>query len=358
MHAIVQFLVKHGYSFLFVVTFAHQIGLPLPGPLFLLAAGALVAARKLGLVPALGLAVSACVIADWAWYEAGRRWGDRVVHFIHRLAPDPDAAERRSQENFARHGPQLLMVAKFVPGLDAVAPPLAGASGTSRLRFLASDAVGAGLYSGAYAGLGYVLSHDLDRAAAYAARVGTLMAVLAFVGFSIYAAPKLVRLCRFIREFRLARITPEELKQKLDAGEQVFIVDLQGARHRQGIPGAVRIDPRRLEQYRAYDSAVRIDPRRLELYRAYDRKAPAPLPRDREVVLYCDTPREFTSARVALAMRRQGFRRVRPLAGGLRAWQERGFPVTQDLSLWVPELVQKRGETQNLRFPSADQQQL
>ncbi len=341
MHAIVQFLVKHGYSFLFVVTFAHQIGLPLPGPLFLLAAGALVAARKLGLVPALGLAVSACVIADWAWYEAGRRWGDRVVHFIHRLAPDPDAAERRSQENFARHGPQLLMVAKFVPGLDAVAPPLAGASGTSRLRFLASDAVGAGLYSGAYAGLGYVLSHDLDRAAAYAARVGTLMAVLAFVGFSIYAAPKLVRLCRFIREFRLARITPEELKQKLDAGEQVFIVDLQGARQRQGIPGAVRIDPRRLEQYRAYD-----------------RKTPAPLPRDREVVLYCASPHELTSARVALAMRRQGFRRVRPLAGGLLAWQERGFPVAQDLPLWVPELVQKGGETQHLRFPSADQQQL
>jgi 3-mercaptopyruvate sulfurtransferase SseA len=74
------------------------------------------------------------------------------------------------------------------------------------------------------------------------------------------------------------------------------------------------------------------------------------------VVLYCDVPHEFTSARVALAMRRRGFRRVRPLAGGLLAWQERGFPVAQDLPLWVPKLVQKRGETQNLRFPSAYQQ--
>jgi membrane protein DedA with SNARE-associated domain len=67
---------KHGYSILVAAVFVHQLGLPVPGPLFLLAAGALAAARRLGLVPALGLAVSACVIADWAWYEAGRRWGE------------------------------------------------------------------------------------------------------------------------------------------------------------------------------------------------------------------------------------------------------------------------------------------
>ncbi len=326
MNAIVQFLMKHGYSTLFAVVFAHQLGLPLPGPLFLLAAGALAAARSLGLVPALGLAVSACVLADWAWYEAGRRWGDRVLHFIHRLAPDPDAAERRSRKNFARYGPQLLLLCKFVPGLDAVVPPLAGASGTSRHRFLGLETIGAALYSTAYAGLGYVLSHDLDRAAAYVGRVGTLLVVLGLAGLSIYVTPKLVRLYRFMRELRLARITPEELKQKLDTGDQVFIVDLRGGGrhrgHRQGIPGAVRIDPHRLEQYRAYD-----------------RRTAAPLPRDREVVLYCGSPHELRSARVALAMRQQGFRRVRPLAGGLRAWQEKGFPVAQDLPLWVPRLA-------------------
>jgi membrane protein DedA with SNARE-associated domain/rhodanese-related sulfurtransferase len=326
MNAIVQFLLKHGYSILFAAVFVHQIGLPVPAPLVLVAAGALAAARKLGLVAALCLAVTACSLGDWVWYEAGRRWGDTVLHFIHHLAPDPDAAERRSRKNFARYGPQLLVLAKFVPGLSVVAPPLAATSGTSRLLFLAFNTVGAALYSGAYAGLGYVFSHDLDRAAAYAARVGTLLAGLALAGLCIYAAPKLVRWYRFMREFRLARITPEELKEKLDAGEPVSIFDLQGrwrhARERQGIPGARRIDPHRLEQYRAYDM-----------------KTPDPLPRDREVVLYCDTPHEFTSARVALAMQRRGFRRVRPLAGGLRAWQEKGFPVAQDLPLWVPKLA-------------------
>jgi len=194
MNAIVQFVVKHGYSILFVALFAHQIGLPIPGPLLLLAAGALAAAGKLSLVASIGLAVTACVLADWIWYEAGRRHGDKVLHFIHRLARDPDYHDRRAKEIFTRYGLLLLVLAKFVPGLDAVAPPLAGTSRTSRLRFLAFDIVGAGLYASTYAGLGHVFSHDLNRVAAYAGRAGTLFTGgLAFAGLSIYAGRKLVR---------------------------------------------------------------------------------------------------------------------------------------------------------------------
>ena len=271
------------------------------------------------MVAALGLAVTACVLADLVWYEAGRRWGDRILHFIHGLALDPDAADRRSKKNFARYGSQVLVVAKFVVGLDAAAPPLAGMSGTSRLRFIAFDAVGAALWSGAYAGLGYVFSQDLDRAVVYAAGMGRLLAVIVLAGLCIYVGRKLVRWHRFMREFRLARITPEELKQKLDAGEQVLVVDLQGSQ-RHPILGAVRIDPHRLEQYRPRDEKAQI-------------------PRDREVVLYCANPHEFTSARVALALQRRGFERVRPLAGGLRAWRERGFP----LILGVPMMPLRSG---------------
>lgn len=210
MNAIVQFVIEHGYSVLFAAMFAHQIGLPVPGPLFLLAAGALAAAGKLGLFPALGLAVTAGVLADWVWYEAGRRRGDKVLHFIHRFTRDPDAHDRRAKETFARYGTPILVVAKFVPGLDAVAPPLAGTSGTSRLRFLAFDAFGASLYSVAYAGLGYVFRHDLDRAAAYAARAGTFLAAVGLTALSIYAACRLVRSHRLIRESRLVRIAPAD----------------------------------------------------------------------------------------------------------------------------------------------------
>src|SRR5271157_1055483 len=206
MHSVLYFVTKHGYSVLFGALFAHQLGLPVPGPLFLIAAGALAAAGKMGLVVALVLAVTACVLADWPWYEAGRRQGDRVLHFIHRLTRDPDAHNRRAKETFARYGPPILVIAKFVPGLDAVTPPLAGISRTSRIRFLGLDAVGAGLYSCTYAALGYVFSHHLERVAAYAGRAGTVLAGLALAGILMYT----VRRYRLTRESRLVRITPSE----------------------------------------------------------------------------------------------------------------------------------------------------
>jgi membrane protein DedA with SNARE-associated domain len=192
MNTIAQFVLKHGYSVLFAALFAHQIGVPLPGPVFLLVAGALAASGKVGIAPSFGLAVVACVLADWVWYEAGRRRGRKVLHFIHSFTADPAAHDRRAKETFARYGLLLLVVAKFVPGLDAVTPPLAGISRTSRLQFFAFDAVGATFYSGVYGGLGYVFSHDLDRAAAYAGRVGTVLAGVAFAGVSSYALRKLV----------------------------------------------------------------------------------------------------------------------------------------------------------------------
>lgn len=229
MNTIVQFVVKHGYSVLFAAMFAHQMGLPLPGPLFLLAAGALAAAGTLSLLKTLALSVIACVLADWVWYETGRRRGDKVLHFIHSFTRDPDAHDRRAKRVFARYGPPILVVGKFVPGLDAVAPPLAGTSGTSRLRFLAFEVLGASLYACVYAGLGHIFSRDLDRAAAYIGRAGTLLAGLMIAGLSIYALRTLVLRYRFIRECRFARMTTilKEIRgnhrcAKVDDIRQVF----------------------------------------------------------------------------------------------------------------------------------------
>jgi membrane protein DedA with SNARE-associated domain len=193
MNAIVQFVMAHGYFILFAALFANQIGFPIPGALFIVAAGALAAAHKMDAVPALALVVAACVLADWIWYEAARRNGDRVLHFIHRFLPDPGDADRKAREAFDRFGPPVLLLAKFVPGLDAIVPPLAGVSGTSRHRFLIFDAIGAILWSVANGGLGYLLSHNLDRAAAYIARVGTFLASLVFIALAVYVASRLFR---------------------------------------------------------------------------------------------------------------------------------------------------------------------
>jgi len=211
VNAIFQFVLRQGYSFLFAALFAHQIGFPIPGPLLLLAAGALAALGKLSFLAVVGLTITAFVLADSVWYEAGRRGGDKVLHFMHRFTSDPDFHDRRAKRIFARYGLPLLLVSKFVPGLDAIVAPLAGTSRTSRVRFLVFDATGAGFYACAYGGLGYVFSHDLEHAAAYASRAGTLLVSLALIGICIYIAYyKLVQRHRLVRESRPMRIAPAD----------------------------------------------------------------------------------------------------------------------------------------------------
>src|SRR5271165_4323175 len=201
MHSVLQFVMKHGYSVLFGGLLAQHLGLPIPGPLFLLAAAAIAATGKMGVAATLILAVAACVLGDWAWYEAGRREGDRVLHLIHRLTRDPDAHGEKAKATFARYGPALLVIADFVPALDAVTPPLAGMSRITRLRFLTFDGMGAGLYSSAYFALGYVFSNDLDRAAAYAGKAGTVFGALLIAALLILGGRHLLRRYRLTYEF-------------------------------------------------------------------------------------------------------------------------------------------------------------
>jgi membrane protein DedA with SNARE-associated domain/rhodanese-related sulfurtransferase len=314
MHETVQFLERHGYWLLAGAVLGRQACLPIPANLLLLAAGALARSGSLSLSRAVGLAVMTFLVADLAWYEAGHRFGDRILHCLCSLSGNPASCVHKATGVFARHGVRTLLVSKFVVGLDAVATPLAGAAGTPIMQFLAFDALGAILWSAAYGALGYIFSNQLESVAGHLARMGAFVALALAAGFGFYLVRKVVRWQHFVRQFNLARITPEELRDKLNAGENILIVDLQGTpdHHKQlvAIPGAVRINPRKLEEYRD----VEISP-------------------SQEVVLYCDCPGEFTSARVALALRQMGVEHVRPLTGGLRAWRDRGYPVTSEVRI-------------------------
>ena len=312
MNETVHFLARHGYWLLIGSVLGRQACLPIPANLILIAAGALAHSGDLNLLEAVGLSVLTFLVADLAWFEAGRRFGIRILHLVCGLTREAESCAHRAANAFSKYGVNTLLFSKFLVGLDAVAVPLAGAGGIPRTRFVLFDAVGAILWSSTYAALGYAFSNQLERVAMHLERIGAIAALVVAVAFGFYLARKFTRWQTFLREFRLARITPEQLRDKLDGGEDVLVVDLQGrqdsATKSLAIPGAVRINPRRLEQYR--DVVI----------------APS-----REVVLYCACPGEITSARVALALRQRGVKRVRPLAGGLQAWRDRGFPVTSDV---------------------------
>lgn len=177
------------------------------------------------------------------------------------------------------------------------------------MRFLLFDLMGAFLYVGVFFGVGFVFSNQLESVLRVAGRLGASLLFLVIAAFAGWIAYKYIRRHRFIRQLRIDRITSDELKRMLDAGEEVVIVDLRGSLDFEAepamIPGAVHLDVSDLEH-------------------VTEQLAAAP-----EVILYCNCPNEVTSARMALLLRRKGVKKIRPLTGGLDGWRRQGYPVKE-----------------------------
>lgn len=267
MTSTLEFLVRHGYAVLLGWVFAEQIGFPIPSMPLMFAAGALAGRGKMSLPSALFLCVFAAVVADSIWYRLGRLKGIKILQLLCKISLEPDSCVRRTEGVFAKQGAQSLLLAKFFPGLGTVAPPLAGIFHMKVSRFLLFDALGALLWAGTSLGTGYIFSSEIERVAERASSLGgglggiLLAALVGYIAYKFYGRQK------FLRELRISRISVQELKEKLDAGEELVIVDL---RHHmdfeaepETIPGALHMDAKELQERN-------------------DR-----LPRDREVILYC-----------------------------------------------------------------------
>lgn len=267
MQTLIGFLVAHGYLVLFVWVLIEQAGLPIPSIPLLLAAGALAGAGRMNLALCLVVPVVASTISDFCWYEIGKRRGGSVLNWICRISIEPDSCARRTEDLYARLGAKSLLVAKFIPGLSSVAPPLAGIFHMRLSRFLIYDMCGVLLWAGTFVGLGFAFSSELERVAQYAMRLGEMLIFLLVSALVAYILYKYRQRRRFLLDLRVARITPEELKRMLDAGENIQIVDLRHEVEFEAdpltIPGALRLDPKDIEQ------------RQQEILR------------DRDVVLYC-----------------------------------------------------------------------
>src|SRR6202795_1597618 len=165
MHKTLEFLLHHGYVVILGWVFAEQIGLPLPSLPLLLAAGALAGSHNLSFSTSLGVAMFAAVCADSIWYGLGRFKGIRILQLLCKISLEPDSCVRRTEGVFSKQGARSLLVAKFLPGLGTVAPPLAGIFHMRLRRFLLFDAVGSLLWAGTFLGLGYVFSSEIEHIA-------------------------------------------------------------------------------------------------------------------------------------------------------------------------------------------------
>jgi membrane protein DedA with SNARE-associated domain len=264
---IADFVVRHSELLVFLYVLADQLGVPLPATPALLGIGALAAAGKINPGVALALIVAACLLADVVWYSLGRRLGARVLRLLCKISLEPDSCVRRTEDLFIRYGVRSLLVSKFIPGLGAVAPPLAGMVGVGAPRFVTYSALGALLWGGTWGGLGYLAGDAMKRLPYPDARLGTVAATAVAIGVVGYVVTKWIKRRRFLRKLWIARISPEELKRDLESGTPTLVLDLRSdldvAATPHVIPGALRI------------AAAELERRHAEI------------PRDREVVVYC-----------------------------------------------------------------------
>jgi membrane protein DedA with SNARE-associated domain len=242
----------------------EQLGLPIPAAPLLIAAGALARTGKINLTFAVAVAFIAIILADLFWYFLGRYRGGRILKLLCRITLEPDSCVRRTENLFVRRGVYALLVAKFVPGLNTAAPSLAGIFRMPVRRFLIFDSLGGFLWVATVTSLGLIFSDQLER---IALRWGGWLVAVLTGSLAAYILWKFIQRRRFLHRLRIARITPQELMDKLTARENISIVDLRQPidieAFPQMIPGALRIAMEEIEE------------RHKEI------------PRDRDVVLYC-----------------------------------------------------------------------
>lgn len=307
MQTLLSLIEQYGLWVVFANVLALQLGLPLPAYPILITVGALSASGHPTLAQVLAVAVLGCLCADLGWYFAGRRQGRRVLRLLCRISLSPDSCVRQTEAIYERWGAPSLMVAKFVPGFAAVATSMAGLMRTRWPAFVFFDAIGALLWSGVAVGLGWVFRDAVGDVIAVLEQAGRWGLLGLAAALALYIMAKALQRYQLIRTLRMARVSVDELHRMMAKDAAPLIVDVRSlASQSEGrIPGALGIDSH------AFDAS-------LQAHGLHERMAD-------EVIVYCACPNEASAAMVAKKLMRAGFKRVRPLAGGIEAWVERGY---------------------------------
>jgi membrane protein DedA with SNARE-associated domain/rhodanese-related sulfurtransferase len=304
MNQLIMLLQQYGLGLIFVNVLALQAGLPVPAYPVLIVAGAYAAMGGSPLWQLVAVGVAAALVADTGWYLAGRRFGVSILRTLCRVSLSPDGCVRQTETIFERFGPASMLVAKFVPGFASVATAMAGAVRLRYALFVLFDAIGAALWVSVGVALGYLFRDAIDNAMNTLKSLGQAGLVLVLAGFTIWALLKwfagaCLSLLRWTRFGRRVRMLIDD--NKINAIVDVRSPLTQAATGR--IPGARTIDMQKI------------------------RESFGGVPVDGEVVVYCACPNEATAVKVAQSLRKLGYKRIRPLHGGIDAWIAAGLAV-------------------------------
>lgn len=300
MPNLVELLELYGVLIVFAIVLVEQGGLPIPAFPILVVSGALAVGGGINWAACLGVAVVACLIADYFWFSAGRFYGTRILRLLCKISLSPDSCVSQTEDKFARFGPKSLIVSKFIPGFNIIASPMSGALGVGTPRFLAFSISGSLLWSGAGIALGAYFHKSVDQLLMMMSTMGAtaLLIVLGLLG--LFVLYKYVERRRFLRTMEVERISMAEFASLIEQGHQPIIIDARSLTAQQldaAIPGALAFNAGDTQGFMAG------------------------LDKDKHVVVYCSCPNDVTAAQVAKQFLAHGFHRARPLLGGLDAWK-------------------------------------
>jgi membrane protein DedA with SNARE-associated domain len=266
MNDVVTLVSHHGYLIIFLVVLAEALNLPIPAALALIAGGAAAASGQLSAATVMVLAMAAMLAGDSLMFVLGRNMGWALLGFLCKVSSNPETCILRSAESFYKRGKATVVIAKFIPGVNAMAPPLAGSMKMRYTQFFWLDAAGALLYAAAYVALGYLFRDFVlaitrgFHAASHAIELVFLLALAGYIGYRSWLYHK----------YRVYRVVPrvqvEELARKLQSedAENLLLVDVRSHGYYDSgasrIKGSVRIEPNNLNE------EIKLLPRGKDIY--------------------------------------------------------------------------------------------
>lgn len=313
--AMADFITTYGLAFIFLNVLLDQMGLPIPALPTLIVAGALSLDGKISLPGVFLAGVGATLLTEVSWYYAGRRYGGSIMKTLCRVSLTPDLCVQQTQNMFERWGTNALIFANFIPGLAVIAPPLAGATRTGWARFLLLSVTGACLWIGTCVGIGMVFKGQVNQLLRVLTDSGEIVITVILLALAAYIGHKWWERKRFFAMLRMARINVDELYRQISEGAAPVVVDVRSQTARalepRQIPGALHLPLHSISRH------------------------VAGLPRDREVIFYCTCPNEVSAVEASKILMNSGFKRVRPLHGGLEAWIAAGYSI-EDIEAAMP----------------------
>jgi membrane protein DedA with SNARE-associated domain len=245
---------RHGYALTFGFLLAETIGLPFPASIALVAAGAAIASHALSAPGVVLAALVGLVLGDIWMFWLGRYTGWALLGFLCRLSMNPETCMLRSAQSFYKRGKTTLLVAKFLPGVNTMAAPLAGSMKMPFAQFLRFDLAGATLYSLTYLLVGYLCRDFLAATLKSIYAASRVMEAVILVAVVLYIVYRIVQYQRYREYDFVPRIHATELAERISTGEnaRLQIVDVRSHGYydigAERILGSIRIEPNNLEE--------------------------------------------------------------------------------------------------------------